>query len=474
MHLYPLFADLHDRPVLVVGGGMVAARKVRALLACGAEVTVGAPTLDPDIQAWISRGRVGHRAGRFAADWLADTWLVVAATDDNVLNAEIAEAATQRRILANVVDDPRLSSFQVPAIIDHSPLIIAISTAGAAPMLARRLRERVEQLLDHTLGPLVAMAQRHRTQIKSHYPRLAERRRFYDWLHDGPVARQLRQHRSEMAEATLQKALQEPPVPSPHGEVLLVGAGPGDPGLLTLHALRALNQADVIVHDRLVAPEILDMARRDAQRVDAGKHPGEDHAATQRRIHRILVEHARAGRCVVRLKGGDPFIFGRGGEELEVLRAHHIDYRVIPGITAASACAAYAGIPLTHRDHAQSVRLVTAHCKQSLDTLDWPALAQERQTLAIYMGVAQLHVLTRHLLAHGRSPDTPFALIENGSMPTQRVVDGQLRDLPVLARRHDVHAPALLIIGEVAALSSSLDWFSAATGATVHPVAAAA
>ena len=268
----------------------------------------------------------------------------------------------------------------------------------------------------------------------------------------------LRQQRPQDAEAALQAALAQPLAPA-EGSVVLVGAGPGDPGLLTLKALRALNEADVILYDRLVSDDIMSLARRDAERIAVGKLPGEDHHATQARIHALLVEHARLGRRVVRLKGGDAFIFGRGGEELEHLRAHGVRYEVVPGITAALACAAYAGIPLTHREHAQSVRLVTAHCREDEDNLDWPALARERQTLAFYMGVGQLELLTQRLLRHGRAAATPFALIENGSRPEQRVLSGTLEDLPRLARAHAIRSPALLIVGEVAGLAQSLHWF---------------
>ena len=247
----------------------------------------------------------------------------------------------------------------------------------------------------------------------------------------------------------------------PPGGVALVGTGPGDPGLLTLHALRALEAAEVVLHDRLVGAGVLALANPAALRVETGKSAG-NHSMAQEDIHALMLEHARAGRRVVRLKGGDPFVFGRGGEELEFLRAHGIPFRVVPGITAAVACAAYAGIPLTHRDHAQSVRLLTAHCRDSIDTLDWDALAQERQTLAVYMGVAGLEALRERLLAAGRAPSTPFALVENGSRPDQRVVAGTLDDLPATARIHGVASPALLILGEVAALATQLHWFGAA------------
>ena len=458
MKLFPIFADLTDRLVLVVGGGAVAERKTLALLEASANVVVGAPALTPALAALVSEGRVRHLPGTFNPDWLQDVWLVVAATDDRTVNAAVSQAAEARRIFSNVVDDPELSSFQVPSIVDRSPVIVAISSSGVAPVLARRIRERIESLFDHTLGQLAGLAAVYRKRIRASHPDLGARRRFYDWLLDGPVAGFLRQQQPAQAEAALADALAAPIAPA-EGSVVLVGAGPGAPGLLTLKALRALNEADVILYDRLVSDEVMSLARRDAERVPVGKLPGENHHATQARIHGLLVEYAQAGRRVVRLKGGDAFIFGRGGEELEFLRAHGVRYEVVPGITAALACAAYAGIPLTHREHAQSVRLITAHCREDEDNLDWPALAREKQTLAFYMGVGQLDLLTQRLLRHGRSPDTPFALVENGSRPEQRVVSGRLAQLPELARDHAVRSPALLIVGEVAGLAPQLHWF---------------
>jgi len=461
--LYPLFADLNDRHVLVVGGGDVAARKTAMLLKAGARVTVGAPVLAPELREWVQQGRIAYNAGAYRSDWLDGTWLVIAATRSRPLNARIAADGQARQRLVNVVDDAALSSFQVPALIDRSPLLVAISSGGAAPLLARRLRERIESLLDPALGSLLQLAQRYRTRIRARYADLAARRRFYDWLHDGPVHGELRAARPAHAEHQLITALTERTTSANVGSVALVGAGPGDPGLLTLRALRALNEADVILHDALISEPILDLARRDAMRIAVGKRGGGAHTP-QTSIHALMLKHAQAGRRVVRLKGGDPFVFGRGGEELEFLREHGIAHEVVPGITAALACAAYSGVPLTHRGHAQSVRLVTAHCQSSSSTLDWPELARERQTLAIYMGVGQLQELTQQLIAHGRAASTPFALIENGTLPQQRTLTGKLSDLPVLATRHAIQAPALLILGEVAAQADASHWFGELLG----------
>ncbi|MBB5215035.1 siroheme synthase CysG [Parapusillimonas granuli] len=460
MRLFPIFADLQGRRVVVVGAGTVAERKIRSLLSAGAQVVAGAPEATPGLLQLSREGRITLRQASFEPGWLEGAWLVIAATGDRALNSRVARLASERKLLVNVVDDPELSSFQVPSIVDRSPLTIAISSAGSAPVLARRMRERIESLFDHTLGTLAELAGRYRPAIRQARPDLRRRREFYDWLLDGPVAAALRSRKPDAARELLETALHAPETPS-RGGVVLVGAGPGDPGLLTLNALRALNEADIILHDRLVSADVLELARRDADRISVGKLPGEDHDATQRRIHELMRRHALAGKRVVRLKGGDAFVFGRGGEELEFLREQGIPYEVVPGITAALACAAYAGIPLTHRHHAQSVRLVTAHCRDDAQVDDWHALAREKQTLAFYMGAGRLEFLSAQLIAHGRSEDTPFAIIENGSRAGQRVLHGRLGELADAARRHAVKSPAILLVGEVCALAPQLEWFGA-------------
>ncbi len=473
--LFPLFADLRGRTVLVVGGGAVAARKVEALAGTGARIVVGAPVLDAALATRVASGEVEYRAGRFAPDWLDGVWLAIAATDDPDANRAVAEAGDARRVWVNVVDDAALARVHLPARVERGPLQIAISSGGGAPMLARLVRERLEAQFDDSFGALAGLLARHRERIRARWPGLAARRRGFERLLAGPLQALLRTRRHIEAERAFDAVLREGDEPAAStGHVALVGAGPGDPGLLTLRALRVLGEADVILHDSLGSDEVLQLARRDATRISVGKRAG-GHATPQARINALLVEHARAGRRVVRLKGGDPFVFGRGGEELEALREAGISYEVVPGITAAAACAAYAGIPLTHRDHAQSVRLVTAHARDSLDTLDWPALAQERQTLAFYMAVSRLDVLQQRLLAHGRAADTPFALVENGTRPDQRIVAGTLTELSHLARVHAVESPALLIVGEVAALARTLHWFGAAPlGTAAAPLAHAA
>lgn len=456
MNLFPLFLDLHDKAVLVVGAGLVAERKIELLCQAGARITVRAPEACAAVRRRAQTGQIKWQPEVFSPASLDAVWLVVAATRDPGVNQAVAAAAAARRIWCNVVDEAALSSAQVPAIVDRAPLTLAISSGGAAPVIARRLRERLEALVEPAIGALAALAQRHRPAIRAAYPELSVRRRFYEGLLDGPVLAALRSNRPKHAAQLLTEALGRPPA-ARAGRVLLVGAGPGDPGLLTLRGLRALNEADVILYDRLVSAEVLALARRDAQCIPVGKAPGGDHERAQQRIQALLVQHARQGHCVVRLKGGDPLIYGRGGEELTYLRAHGIAYEVVPGITAALACAAYAGIPLTHRNHASTLVLATAHHKRAA-----PADASDHHgqpTRVYYMGVKRLPVVCADLMAQGAHRTTPCALVENGSRADQRVLHGCLGDIAGLAQRQAVVSPALLIVGTVAALGRHLAWF---------------
>lgn len=466
MDYLPIFCRLDNKPVLLVGGGEVAERKARLLLDAGAQLTVVAPELDPELAELAANGSIEWLAGEFAPAQLAGKWLVVAATDRREVNALVYQSANQARIFANVVDDPKRSSFIMPSIIDRSPLMVAISSGGKAPVLARLLREKLEALLPQHLGAVAAFAGSLRERVKARFASMGERRRFWERLlgadrlgqalarGDGASAHQLAD--ALFAEDAAAK-----------GEVILVGAGPGDPGLLTLHALRQMQQADVVVHDRLVSDEVMALVRRDAKRIFVGKQAG-NHCVPQEGINQLLLDEAKKGQRVVRLKGGDPFIFGRGGEELETLVGSGIGFQVVPGITAASGCAAYAGIPLTHRDHAQSVRFVTAHGKGGARDLDWPLLAKDKQTLVFYMGLSSCATIREQLLTHGKGGDTPVALIERGTQPSQRVIRGTLDQLPELAA--GVESPALIMVGSVVTLADQLAWF----GQNNAPLAAVA
>jgi uroporphyrin-III C-methyltransferase/precorrin-2 dehydrogenase/sirohydrochlorin ferrochelatase len=460
MRYFPAFLDLQSAPVLIVGGGEIAARKLDLLRQAGARITVVAPEVTARISALVREQELRWFPRPFESPDVKGMNIVIAATGDREVNATVARAAREAGIPVNVVDDAGLSTFIVPAIVDRSPLVVAISSGGVAPMLATRVRALIESLLDESWGRLALFAAGWRERIRAGIADLAARRRFYDWMLDGPVAVLVRAGRDGAADQVLEERL-APRRAEPVGFVTLVGAGPGDPELLTLRALRALQAADVILVDRLVSPEILARARRDAEIIDVGKTPG-GHGARQERINRMLVREARRGRRVVRLKGGDPFVFGRGGEELEYLQHHGIAFEAVPGITAAFASAAYAGIPLTHRDHAQGLQFVTAHCRESIDAIDWTGLARPGQTLAFYMGVTELDAIRDRLVAAGLSPATPAALVENGTRVNQRVVVTELADLPGAAHRHSVGSPSMLFVGDVAALALKLHWFGAA------------
>jgi uroporphyrin-III C-methyltransferase/precorrin-2 dehydrogenase/sirohydrochlorin ferrochelatase len=457
LRYFPLFLDLAGKPVLLVGGGEVAARKYALLKDAGAKITVVAPLLGAELAREVAAGAVTHLSRGFAANDIDGMWLIVAATDDRAVNAAAAAAANAARVPCNVVDDRELSSFIMPAIIDRSPVQIAVSTGGTSPVLARLIRERLETLLDGSLGGLAQFADRWREAVKRKFADIGARRRFLSWMLTGPVAASLRAGREETAEALTRKALETEDA-LPHGHVVLVGAGPGNAGLMTLQGLRALQEADVIVHDRLVSAEVLDLARRDAARFDVGKFVGGG-GATQEEINALLVEHAQRGEYVVRLKGGDPFVFGRGGEEIDFLRRNGVSFEVIPGITAASAAGAYAGIPLTDRRHAQSVRLLTGNSAEQLAQFDFSDLAAGRETLAFYMSIGRLAPLRDKLLACGVRNDLPVAFVENASRAEQRVLVSSVEAMHGDAVMNNIKAPTLLIIGAVAASAVELQWF---------------
>ncbi|MBB6093550.1 uroporphyrin-III C-methyltransferase/precorrin-2 dehydrogenase/sirohydrochlorin ferrochelatase [Povalibacter uvarum] len=463
MDYFPIFLKLADEPVVVVGGGEVAARKIDLLLRTGAKVTVVAPELIESLASLAAAGSIVHLAAEFQPEHLNGARIAIAATDKHSINAWVAHQAERRNIPVNVVDDRELSRFIVPAIVDRSPVVVAVASSGDAPVLTRRLREKLETFLPQRLGVLAKLAGKLRPAVKARVEEPAARRRFWERFFDGPLASDLLAGRSDAAtvEARVEESLRAASESAkPVGEVVLVGAGPGDPGLLTLRALRALQNADVVLYDRLVSTQIVDLARRDAERIYVGKAPGDAHAS-QEQINALLVKLARQGKRVCRLKGGDPFIFGRGGEELETLAAEGIRFEVVPGITAAAGCAAYAGIPLTHRDYAQSLTFVTGHCKGETDKVDWDLLARPGQTVVFYMGLGHLESIVARLRERGVPAERAAAIIEHGTQATQRVVTGTLADLVHKAGEARIESPALLIVGEVTRLHDALHWFNA-------------
>jgi uroporphyrin-III C-methyltransferase/precorrin-2 dehydrogenase/sirohydrochlorin ferrochelatase len=455
MENLPLFFRLRARPVLLVGAGEAAAAKARLLLAAGADLRVVAPHGLDAFEEWVAQGVVHwERRALDPADVFGMT-LVIGATGDHDVDAAVAAAARAVAIPVNIVDRPELSSFIVPSIVDRSPVTIGISTNGTSPVLARRLREQIETLVPANLGRLARFLDSFRSAVKAKFDSFDARRRLWEEIVDGPIARDVLAGRETAArEAMLSRINRRHSDKPANGHVDIVGAGPGDPELLTIKALRALQDADLVVYDRLIGDGILDLVRRDAELIYVGKARS-NHAVPQDQINELLVTHARAGRRVVRLKGGDPFVFGRGGEELERLRAAGISVAVIPGITAATGCAASAGLPLTHRDHASAVTFVTGHGVDGDPDVDWAALARPRHTLVVYMGASRAGNLAAQLIGHGRAPETPIAIIENGTRPDERVIVGTLANVPSLVRTAQVGAPALIVIGEVAALADA-------------------
>ena len=462
MDYLPVFLDLRNRLAVVVGGGAVAARKVEMLLKAGASVRVIAPELDTELALYRDAGRIEVREAVFEPAHLDGAMLVIAATDIAAVNHAVAAAGAARRVFVNAVDDGAASSCLMPSIVDRSPVIVAIGSSGQSPTLVRRIRAQLEALLPARLGELAGLAGRARVRVRCALPDIDQRRRFWDRLFAGSIASRVYAGDMAGAEAQLDAELAAPGA-APRGEVYLIGAGPGDPDLLTLRALQLLQQSDVVLYDRLVSEAVLERVRRDAKRVYVGKESGQ-HRVTQQRIHSLLVEYASLGLRVARLKGGDPFIFGRGGEEIDALAAAGIPVIVVPGITAALGAAAAAGLPLTQRGVAQSVTLVTA-MGDGAEGLDWRALAASGQTVVFYMGISQLPRIVGHLLSHGAPKSRPAAIIERATLPDQRVVAGTLEDISVRAQQAGIEAPALLLLGEIAARAAGSKLPMGSTGA---------
>ena len=464
MNYFPVFFDLTAQKVLIVGGGEVALRKISLLERTGALITVVAPQVAPELMQRATPGQLKIIVREFVPEDLDGVRLVIVATSRRAVNRWIAKLSEARNIPVNVVDDREASRFIVPAIIDRDPVLVAISTGGTSPVLARRLRERLEALIPKRIGEFAAWLRALRGTTRQKLRDTDERRRFFETIVDGPAARRFIEGDSQGAQRIAQQLLAKTSTsPRAVGEVTLVGAGPGDPELLTLKALRALQDADVILHDRLVPAALLDMARRDAARICVGKAAG-NIGTTQEEINALLIEQANQGKRVVRLKGGDPFVFGRGGEELQALAAAQINFSVVPGITAATGCAAYAGIPLTHRDYAHSVTFVTAHAEDQHKEPDWRALAAPGITAVFYMGLARLEHIVQKLLQQGALARCPAAVVTHGTTSKQQVITGTLDTIARVCADTNVESPALLIVGEVVALHSTLAWFDTQTG----------
>jgi len=458
MDYFPIFVKLKDQDCLVVGAGEIAARKIELLARTGAKITVIARDISPTVSSMAETHKLTILQKSFSPTDLKGFRLIISATDNNETNNLVAKTANDHNILVNVVDNPALCSFIFPAIIDRSPIIAAVSSGGAAPVLARLLRAKIESVIPPAYGRLANIAEKFRETVKQQIKEPIQRRIFWENTFQGPIAELVFSGKEEDAEQRLHDTLDKQKDKLVTGEVYLIGAGPGAADLLTFRALRLMQQADVVVYDRLVSPEVIDLARRDSEKIYVGKQR-QNHALPQECINTLLADLAKAGKRVARLKGGDPFIFGRGGEEIETLMQQGINFQVVPGITAASGCATYAGIPLTHRDHAQSCTFVTGHLKDNSINLNWTQLAAPNQTIVIYMGLVGLEKICQSLIEHGSPKDLPVALVQQGTTTHQRVITGTLETLPMSVASQNIKAPTLIIIGTVVTLHDKLSWF---------------
>jgi len=458
----PIFLDVNGKRTLIVGNGVSAARKADLLLRAGSRLTIVAPELGEELSQLAETFKFDHQPGSLTAADLQGCRIAFACSNDDTVNQNLCELAAAAGILVNVSDQTEDCDFIMPAIVDRTPLLIAISSGGTSPLLVRMLKARFETTIPAAYGRLAEFAGRYRDRIKQVIPNLTRRRRFWEAMVSGPVAEHLFSSQLEQAESLMEEQLEKAAVAgdqAPQGEVYLVGTGPGDPDLLTFRALRLMQQTDVVLYDRLIGDGMLNLVRRDAKRIYVGKLKN-NHTVPQEEIGKMLIDLARQGKRVLRLKGGDPFVFGRGGEEIEALSENGIAFQVVPGVTSANGCAAYAGIPLTHRDHAQACVFVTGHEKNGELNLNWDSLIQPRQTVVLYMGLSSLDAITHGFLSHGADPATPAAVIENGTRAGQRVITGTLENLLDKALQANVKSPALIIVGSVVSLRDKLSWFA--------------
>ena len=462
MHALPIFMNITNRRCVVIGGGEVASRKVIMLLKANAAITLYSPEVCPALQVLSEDGTITHIKANFEPSQLTDACLVIAATDVEVVNTAVSIAAKAQNIPVNVVDSPALCTFTMASIVERSPIVIAISSEGNAPVLARYLRTKIETMLPAGYGRIASIAGEFRDKVKAKYATTQARRIFWEGVLQGPIVERILSGQEAAARNSLNELLSSKAEPSHNGEVYLVGGGPGDPDLLTFRALRLMQQCDVCVYDKLVSPEVLELVRRDAELIYVGKSR-DQHTLPQEQINALLATLALEGKRVLRLKGGDPFIFGRGGEEIETLMQQGVPFQVVPGITAANGVSSYAGIPLTHRDYAQACLFITGHLKDGLLNLDWEAMSRPHQTVVIYMGLVGLAEICQQLILRGVSPDMPVAVVQQGTTQQQRVVTATLETLAIKVAAAAMKPPCLTIIGEVVQLREKLNWFEPTT-----------
>lgn len=458
MQALPIFFNIKHRLCVVIGGGDVATRKVAMLLKADASVTLVSPTLCPELSLLVEEGKIQYQKSTFEAKHLHGACLVIAATDNEVVNEAVSIAAKSQNIPVNVVDAPDLCTFTMGSIIDRSPVVIAVSSEGKAPVLARYIRTKIETMLPASYGRIAAIAGEFREQVKAKFTTSQARRRFWEDVLQGPIVERILSGQEDAARNLLTNLLDEASTEKPKGEVFLVGGGPGDPDLLTFRALRLMQQCDVCVYDKLVSPEVMELVRRDAELIYVGK-ARDQHTMPQEQINDLLARLALEGKRVLRLKGGDPFIFGRGGEEIETLMQHGVPFQVVPGITAANGVSSYAGIPLTHRDYAQACLFITGHLKDGTVNLDWEAMTRPNQTIVVYMGLIGLAEICKQLIMRGVSASMPVAVIQQGTTQNQRVVTATLSNIAEQVTIELIKPPCLIIIGEVVLLREKLNWF---------------
>jgi uroporphyrin-III C-methyltransferase/precorrin-2 dehydrogenase/sirohydrochlorin ferrochelatase len=459
MQALPIFFNIKNRHCVVIGGGDVATRKVTTLLKASAAITLYSPEICHELQDLADAKKINFIQANFAPNQLNGSCLVIAATDDEAVNMAVSIAAKVQNIPVNVVDAPDLCTFTMGSIIDRSPVVIAISSEGNAPVLARYIRTKIETMLPATYGRIATIAGEFREQVKEKFATTQLRRRFWEGVLQGPMVERVLSGQEQAARELLQNILNNADATANQGEVFLVGGGPGDPDLLTFRALRLMQQCDVCVYDKLVSPEVMELVRRDAELIFVGKSR-DQHTMPQEEINELLAKLALQGKRVLRLKGGDPFIFGRGGEEIETLMQHGVPFQVVPGITAANGVSSYAGIPLTHRDYAQACLFITGHLKDGTLDLDWVAMSRPRQTVVIYMGLVGLKEICEKLIEHGVSATMPVAVVQQGTTQRQKVVTATLVDLAEKVALAEMKPPCLTIIGEVVQLREKLNWFN--------------
>jgi len=458
MEFLPLFLNIRGQYCVIVGGGEVALRKATLLIKAKANLTLVSPQFISQLQEFSKEGKCKLVQEEFTPEQLEGARIVIAATDNEKVNARVANAANKKNLPVNVVDQPKLCSFIMPSIVDRSPVVVAISSSGRSPILTRKIKELNESLISNREGQLAELLGTFREKVRNKFPDFTERLKFWESLLKSQLSELVYSGNESVASQLIEDRLRQSDQEGACGEVYLVGAGPGDPDLLTLRALRLMHKADVVLYDRLVSQEIMDKLRPDAEKIHVGK-ASSNHPVEQETINEMLVRLARSGKRVLRFKGGDPFIFGRGGEEIESLSKANIPFQIVPGITAASGCASYAGIPLTHRDHAQSVRFLTGHLKDNTLNLDWANLIQEQETLVFYMGLLGIKTICEQLIDHGMDAEMPIAVVQQGTTKTQRVVTADLKTMPAVVDTEKLNAPTIIIIGRVVGLRNSLDWY---------------